>query len=120
MYDLRKDRDERLEEVDCGRPGSESVQSWVAPFWTPHYFHGRLLIAACGLYYLKFKVIRPAELWGDGKSVRKRRIGSRASTGADASRKRAKQDGQDDEAATVTPELVEALAEAEVLGTSVF
>lgn len=32
------------------------------------------LIQACGLYYHKFKVIRPSELWGDGKSLKKRRV----------------------------------------------
>ncbi len=34
---------------------------------------------ACGLYHTKFGVIRPPELWGDGKSVKKRRPGQRAS-----------------------------------------
>ena len=42
-------------------------------------------VLACGLYYLRFKVIRPAELWGDGKQVRKRRVGPRAGkTGVEA------------------------------------
>ncbi|KAK4683574.1 hypothetical protein P7C73_g6669, partial [Tremellales sp. Uapishka_1] len=32
---------------------------------------------ACGLYHNKFGVIRPPELWGDGKSVKKRKAGTR-------------------------------------------
>lgn len=31
------------------------------------------LIPACGLYYTKFGVPRPAELWGDGRTVKKRK-----------------------------------------------
>nr|ODN91566.1 hypothetical protein L204_05551 [Cryptococcus depauperatus CBS 7855] len=31
---------------------------------------------ACGLYHAKFGVIRPPELWGDGKSLKKRRPGA--------------------------------------------
>ncbi|KAK8853194.1 hypothetical protein IAR55_003896 [Kwoniella newhampshirensis] len=34
---------------------------------------------ACGLYHAKFGVIRPPELWGDGKSVKKRRSTARPS-----------------------------------------
>ncbi|WVQ84470.1 hypothetical protein IAT38_006622 [Cryptococcus sp. DSM 104549] len=32
---------------------------------------------ACGLYHAKFGVIRPPELWGDGKSLKKRRSNQR-------------------------------------------
>ncbi|EIW72226.1 hypothetical protein TREMEDRAFT_58387 [Tremella mesenterica DSM 1558] len=35
---------------------------------------------ACGLYHTKFGVIRPPELWGDGRSVKKRRSTIRLST----------------------------------------
>lgn len=31
------------------------------------------ILQACGLYHSKFGVIRPPELWGDGKSLKKRR-----------------------------------------------
>ena len=31
------------------------------------------LIAACGMYHIKTGQIRPPELWGDGKLIRKRR-----------------------------------------------
>ena len=34
---------------------------------------------ACGLYHTKFGVIRPPELWGDGKSLKKRRAAARNS-----------------------------------------
>ncbi|KAL1412741.1 hypothetical protein Q8F55_000488 [Vanrija albida] len=36
---------------------------------------------ACGLYHAKFGIIRPPELWGDGKSVKKRKASARASLG---------------------------------------
>lgn len=36
------------------------------------------LYSACGLYHSKFGVIRPPELWGDGKSVRKRKAPTRS------------------------------------------
>ncbi|WVR07714.1 hypothetical protein IAU60_004756 [Kwoniella sp. DSM 27419] len=35
---------------------------------------------ACGTYHHKFGVIRPPELWDDGKSIRRRRTGPRPST----------------------------------------
>nr|XP_018260907.1 uncharacterized protein I303_06624 [Kwoniella dejecticola CBS 10117]OBR83065.1 hypothetical protein I303_06624 [Kwoniella dejecticola CBS 10117] len=34
----------------------------------------------CGLYHKKFGVIRPSELWDDNNSIRRRRVGPRAST----------------------------------------
>lgn len=46
---------------------------------------------ACGLYHAKFGVIRPPELWGDGKSVKKRKASARVSAGGagfDGKRKR--------------------------------
>lgn len=48
---------------------------------------GGLLTAACGLYHAKFHVIRPPELWGDGKNIKKRRAALRArkSEGEDGS-----------------------------------
>lgn len=42
------------------------------------------LTAACGLYHAKFGILRPHELWGDGKSVKKRKAASRGSVGYDA------------------------------------
>lgn len=53
---------------------------------------GQTLISACGLYHTKFGVIRPPELWGDGKLVKKRRPGTRPSRGGadDSSKKRRK------------------------------
>lgn len=53
---------------------------------------------ACGLYHAKFHVIRPPELWGDGKNIKKRRAALRArkSEGEDGStpkKKRQKMSG---------------------------
>ncbi|ODN94685.1 hypothetical protein L198_04826 [Cryptococcus wingfieldii CBS 7118] len=59
---------------------------------------------ACGLYHSKFGVIRPPELWGDGKSLKKRRTTVRAE-GEDYSRKRPKrQDGPHEHDALDTEE----------------
>lgn len=48
------------------------------------------LTVACGLYYTKFGVPRPAELWGDGRTVKKRK----ASEGR--GRRKRKNDKMDD------------------------
>ena len=45
---------------------------------------------ACGLYHKKFGVVRPAALWGDGESVRKRR----PARGPDEDRRRVKRSKQ--------------------------
>ncbi|WVQ74194.1 hypothetical protein IAR50_003788 [Cryptococcus sp. DSM 104548] len=47
---------------------------------------------ACGLYHSKFGVIRPPELWGDGKSLKKRRSTVKAD-GEEYGRKRSKRLG---------------------------
>jgi hypothetical protein len=62
------------------------------------------MAVACGVYWRKCKVLRPPELWGDGKTIKKRKAGARASNAADTDdtpTKRKKlemdpdQDGQD-------------------------
>lgn len=58
--------------------------------------------SACGLYHAKFGVIRPPELWGDGKSVKKRKASARTAGGFESpnggkrKRKSAKFDYTDD------------------------
>jgi hypothetical protein len=42
-----------------------------------------LTAVACGVYWRKCKVLRPPELWGDGKTIKKRKAGARASNAAD-------------------------------------
>lgn len=51
-----------------------------------------VLTPACGLYHAKFGILRPHELWGDGKSVKKRKAASRASVGYDNGKRKRKAD----------------------------
>jgi hypothetical protein len=65
----------------------------------------RRLTTACGLYHAKFHVIRPPELWGDGKNIKKRRAALRArksegEDGATPKKKRQKMSGGPDGDAT--------------------
>ncbi|KAL7418437.1 hypothetical protein Q5752_006895 [Cryptotrichosporon argae] len=59
---------------------------------------------ACGLYYTKFGVIRPHELWGDGKSLKKRR-GARGSDAANDGRRKRRVKADDGVGEPVTGDL---------------
>lgn len=82
-----------LSRLRRGPPGSCEVCGRThTSVWRKLTFHGEDLKVcnACGLYHAKFGILRPHELWGDGKSVKKRKAASRASVGYDNGKRKRK------------------------------
>ncbi|RSH91812.1 hypothetical protein EHS25_009182 [Saitozyma podzolica] len=75
-----------LSRLRKGPPGSCDL-CWrtETPSWRKLHLGGETykVCNPCGVYWRKCKVLRPPELWGDGKTIKKRKAGARASNAAD-------------------------------------